>query len=129
MNGVNVKTEKEYSSEDDEDMQMNDPQLFGLLYQLENYTPTIPDGVSEYYLNKAGMNTEDSRIVRLISLAGQKYISDILNDAMQLSKMKGSAQGSRSSKVKDKRLLLTMDDLAPALAERGIKVKKPAYYN
>jgi len=127
MNGV--KTEpKEYSSEDDDDMQMSDPQLFGLLYQLENYTPTVPDGVSEYYLNKAGMNTEDSRIVRLISLAGQEYISDILNDAMQLSKMKGSAQGSRS-KVKDKRLVLTMDDLAPALAERGIKVKKPAYYN
>ena len=40
MNGV--KTEpKDYSSEDDDDMQMSDPQLFGLLYQLENYTPTV----------------------------------------------------------------------------------------
>ena len=39
MNGI--KIEKEYSSEDDEDAQMNDQHLFGLLHQLESYTPTV----------------------------------------------------------------------------------------
>ena len=49
MNGV--KTEpKDYSSEDDDDMQMSDPQLFGLLYQLENYTPTV--SLKEWVTNR-----------------------------------------------------------------------------
>nr|CAB3266787.1 transcription initiation factor TFIID subunit 10-like [Phallusia mammillata] len=126
MNGV--KTEKDMSSEEDEETQLSDSQFVDLLQQLENYTPTIPDGVAEYYLNRSGVNTTDTRIVRLISLAAQKFMSDILNDALQLNKMKGSAQNARSSKTKEKKLLLTMDDLVPVLADRGIKVKKPAYY-
>uniref|UniRef100_H2ZF82 Transcription initiation factor TFIID subunit 10 n=1 Tax=Ciona savignyi TaxID=51511 RepID=H2ZF82_CIOSA len=123
MNGMNNEREAA-----DEDFQLADAQMIDLVQQLEVYTPTIPDGVAEHYLNRAGVNTLDPAVVRLIALAGQKFISDIVNDAMQLNKMKGSSQTSRSAKTKDKRSLLTMDDLNPALTERGIKVKKPLYY-
>ena len=41
--------------------------------------------------------------VRLIALAAQKFVADIVNDTMQLNKMKGSAQASRSSKSKEKK--------------------------
>lgn len=41
--------------------------------------------------------------VRLIALASQKFVADIINDTMQLNKMKGSAQASRSSKAKEKK--------------------------
>lgn len=41
--------------------------------------------------------------VRLVSLSAQKFIADILNDVMQLNKMKGSAQSARSNKAKDKK--------------------------
>ncbi|XP_067420743.1 transcription initiation factor TFIID subunit 10 [Emydura macquarii macquarii] len=102
--------------------------LVDFLMQLEDYTPTIPDAVTGYYLNRAGFEASDPRIIRLISLAAQKFISDIANDALQHCKMKGTASGSSRNKSKDKKYTLTMEDLMPALAEYGINVKKPHYF-
>ncbi|XP_065601886.1 transcription initiation factor TFIID subunit 10 [Cyrtonyx montezumae] len=102
--------------------------LVDFLLQLEDYTPTIPDAVTGYYLNRAGFEASDPRIIRLISLAAQKFISDIANDALQHCKMKGTASGSSRNKSKDKKYTLTMEDLTPALAEYGINVKKPHYF-
>ncbi|XP_076019510.1 transcription initiation factor TFIID subunit 10 [Genypterus blacodes] len=102
--------------------------LADFLMQLEDYTPTIPDAVTGYYLNRAGFEASDPRIIRLISLASQKFISDIANDALQYCKMKGTATGSSRSKTKDKKYTLTMEDLSPALSEYGVNVKKPYYF-
>ncbi|XP_072536991.1 transcription initiation factor TFIID subunit 10 [Salminus brasiliensis] len=102
--------------------------LADFLMQLEDYTPTIPDAVTGYYLNRAGFEASDPRIIRLISLAAQKFISDIANDALQHCKMKGTASGSSRNKTKDKKYTLTMEDLTPALTEYGINVKKPYYF-
>lgn len=102
--------------------------LADFLMQLEDYTPTIPDAVTGYYLNRAGFEASDPRIIRLISLASQKFISDIANDALQYCKMKGTASGSSRNKTKDKKYTLTMEDLSPALSEYGVNVKKPYYF-
>ena len=64
----------------------------------------------------------------MISIAAQKFISDIANDALQHCRMKGNQQSSNKMKGKDKRFTLTMEDLTPVLAEYGITVKKPHYY-
>ncbi|XP_009881540.1 PREDICTED: tripeptidyl-peptidase 1, partial [Charadrius vociferus] len=103
------------------------------LYQLQEQGHSaalydIPDAVTGYYLNRAGFEASDPRIIRLISLAAQKFISDIANDALQHCKMKGTASGSSRNKSKDKKYTLTMEDLTPALAEYGINVKKPHYF-
>lgn len=102
--------------------------LSDFLMQLEDYTPTIPDAVTGYYLNRAGFEASDPRIIRLISLASQKFISDIANDALQYCKMKGTAATSSRNKAKDKKYTLTMEDLQPALSEYGVNVKKPYYF-
>ncbi|XP_033897782.1 transcription initiation factor TFIID subunit 10-like [Acipenser ruthenus] len=102
--------------------------LADFLMQLEDYTPTIPDAVTGYYLNRAGFQASDPRIIRLISLAAQKFISDIANDALQHCKMKGTASVNSRNKSKDKKYTLTMEDLTPALTEYGINVKKPHYF-
>ncbi|OWF43196.1 transcription initiation factor TFIID subunit 10-like isoform X2 [Mizuhopecten yessoensis] len=101
--------------------------LIDFVQQLEDYAPTIPDSVTAFYLNRAGLECTDPRITRLMSLAAQKFISDIANDALQHCKMKASGQSSKKQN-KDKKLVLTMDDLTPALSEYGINVKKPAYF-
>lgn len=65
--------------------------------------------------------------MRLISLAAQKFISDIANDALQHCKVRSSSQASKT-KGKDRRYTLTMEDLTPALAEYGVQVRKPNYF-
>ncbi|RWS31797.1 transcription initiation factor TFIID subunit 10-like protein [Leptotrombidium deliense] len=107
--------------------QSNAQSLADFLLQLEDYTPTIPDAVTNFYLNSSGFETSDDRIVRLISLAAQKFISDIVNDALQHCKMRGAGQTKKT--CKDKRYTLTLEDLTPALSEYGISVKKPHYFN
>ena len=102
--------------------------LVDILMQLEDYTPTIPDAVTGYYLKRAGSEASDPRIIRLFSLAAQKFISDIANDALQHCKRKGTDSGSSRSKSKDHKYTLTMEDLTPALSEYGINVKKPHYF-
>uniref|UniRef100_T1J4C9 Transcription initiation factor TFIID subunit 10 n=1 Tax=Strigamia maritima TaxID=126957 RepID=T1J4C9_STRMM len=101
--------------------------LSDFITQLEDYAPTIPDTVTSHYLNSAGFEASDPRIIRLVSLAAQKFISDIANDALQHCKMRGSGQSSKKA-GKDKRYTLTMEDLTPALMDYGINVKKPYYF-
>lgn len=101
--------------------------LSDFLQQLEDYIPTIPDAVTAFFLNSSGFDASDPRVLRLISLASQKFISDIANDALQHCKVRSSNQPSKT-KGKDRRYTLTMEDLSPALAEYGITVRKPHYF-
>ena len=105
---------------------LSGPPVADLLSQLEDYSPAIPDAVTSHYLSASGFNTDDPRIVRLISLAAQKYISDVANDALQHCKMRGA--GVTNKKNKDRKYVLTNEDLGQALADQGITLKKPPYF-
>ena len=106
------------------------PPLADFLMQLEDYTPTIPDAVTKYYLSTAGFETSDPRILRLVSLATQKFVSDVANDALQHCKMRGTGGPGPSGhkKNKDRKLVMTVDDLSHALQDQGISIKKPPYF-
>jgi len=102
--------------------------LADFMTQLEDYPATIPDSVTAYYLNSAGFEATDPRIIRLVSMAAQKFISDVANDALQHCKMRVSSQAAKKQARDKQQLTLTMEDLTPALAEYGINVTKPQYY-
>lgn len=110
--------------------------LSDFLHQLEDYTPTIPDAVTSYFCQTAGFEASDPRIVRLISIAAQKFVSDVANDALQHCKTRtsnapGSHASSKNQKAqnnKDRKYTLTMEDLAPALSDYGITVRKAHYF-
>jgi len=102
--------------------------LSDFLVQLEDYTPTIPDAVANYYLHQAGFESTDPRISRLVSIAAQKFISDIINETFTHCKLKEMAPTGGKTKVKDKKYTLTLEDLIPILNDYGITVKKPPYY-
>ncbi|EDV23833.1 uncharacterized protein TRIADDRAFT_26945 [Trichoplax adhaerens] len=111
----------------------NNAQIGGIrlaqfIQNIDDYTPTIPDDVTTYHLNRAGFDTTDPRVIRLISLTSQKFVSDIVGDAMQQCKMRSSSQNNKKG-AKDKQYCLTMEDLAAAANEYGIHIKKPHYFS
>lgn len=65
-----------------------------------DFTPIIPDAVTDYYLAKSGLSlgtttssssnalNEATKIKRLLALATQKFISDIATDAYEYSRIR-----------------------------------------
>lgn len=72
----------------------SDKNICDLIDQLEDYVPTVPDALTAYYLNTAGFSEVDERIIRVISVTAQKFISDIANDALQHCKSRSNSQHS-----------------------------------
>ena len=93
----------------------------------------IPDSLMDYYMMKAGVVCDDVRLKRLIALLGQKFISDIANDAMHFHKMRQSSGSTNMTSANNriggaKKNTLSIEDLAAALSEYGINIKRPSYY-
>ncbi|XP_028106675.1 transcription initiation factor TFIID subunit 10-like isoform X1 [Camellia sinensis] len=94
-----------------------------------NYTPTIPDQLVEHYLAQSGFQCPDVRLIRLVAVATQKFIAEVATDALQQCKARQAAvvKDKRDKQQKDKRLILTMEDLSKALREYGVNVKHQEY--
>jgi len=124
--------------------------------KLKDINTTLPDSVINHYMKKAGFVVNDPKLVKLVSIASQKFISEIVNDVMQHHRLKSksasasnapgattgntaSAAGSSttsqstgpgaSNKSKTTPpLTLTLEDLSNVLTDYGINVKKPYYF-
>mmetsp|Transcript_26580 Transcript_26580/g.37032 ORF Transcript_26580/g.37032 Transcript_26580/m.37032 type:complete len:134 (+) Transcript_26580:30-431(+) len=92
-----------------------------LMNEMEDYEPTIPDAVVTHYLEKVGFNTKDKRIVRLVALATQKFLYEIIHDALQYNKL------AEKKDQKNKGRVLKMEHLALSLKQHGINVVKPDF--
>eukprot|EP00050_Salpingoeca_kvevrii_P017243 m.63287 g.63287 ORF g.63287 m.63287 type:complete len:155 (-) comp7447_c0_seq1:16-480(-) len=119
-----VKRKREDGEEEEEFAGDELSQFLGLL---DDFAPTIPDPVTEYYLTRSGFKTSDHRLVRMVSLATQKFIADVAQDALQHCKQR-QASGSSRKAGKDKHYMLTTADLTAALKEHGVNAVKPQYY-
>lgn len=70
--------------------------------KLQDINTTIPDTVINYYMRKSGFIVNDPKLVKIISIASQKFVSEIVNDVWQRQKLKtkataqGGAQASSS---------------------------------
>ncbi|RWR77091.1 transcription initiation factor TFIID subunit 10 [Cinnamomum micranthum f. kanehirae] len=104
--------------------------LADFLSSLMDYTPTIPDELVEHYLAKSGFQCPDVRLIRLVAVATQKFIADVASDALQQCKARQSAvvKDKKDKQQKDKRLILTMEDLSRALREYGVNMKHQEYF-
>lgn len=66
----------------------------------------------------------------MIALAAQKFISDVCTDSLHYCKLRQQNPILRErAPGKEKRYVLSTEDLASALKEYGITVKKPDYYS
>lgn len=100
--------------------------LSKILLLMNDYSPLIPDETTAFELQKGGFQCDDLRINRLLALASQKFLSDVAGGAMQLAKTRMQQKGR--AVPKDKKIVLTMEDLSLALDEHGVSVVKPEYY-
>ncbi|BFG18002.1 hypothetical protein CerSpe_042760 [Prunus speciosa] len=108
----------------------DDAALTEFLASLMDYTPTIPDELVEHYLAKSGFQCPDVRLIRLVAVATQKFVSEVATDALQQCKARQASvvKDKRDKQQKDKRLILTMEDLSRALREYGVNVKHQEYF-
>lgn len=73
--------------------QKKDTSLREFLGKMDDYTPLIPDAVTDYYLTLAGLPPPpqtDRRLARLLALATQKFVADIAADAYQYSRIRST---------------------------------------
>ena len=97
--------------------------LAGFMLALDEYAPTLPEEVTQYYLSRGGMNVADPRINKLVSLAADKFMADIIFDAKQFS-------FQRSQRKDLKRKAATMsetfefEDLVRSLKTRAITIRR-----
>ncbi|CAH0478914.1 unnamed protein product [Peronospora belbahrii] len=118
-------------------------QLDAVLAAMTQYTPTIPDELVEFYLHQTGFVTNDTRIIRLISLVVHKFLLDVTHDAMQYQRIRSQNTSSvttstataslTSGQIPDgtytsgSHIVLTMEDLAASLKEYGVNICRPEY--
>merc|ERR1711939_413551 len=121
-----------------------DVELAKLLDLMDQWKPIIPDEVTDFYLQKAGFETSDPRIKRLLALATQRFVSSVAADAFQYARTRtttntagrppanaqGSGAGSSQAGARKDRqkTVLTMEDLSAALQEYGINCTRAPYY-
>ncbi|ODQ52022.1 transcription initiation factor IID, TAF10 subunit [Saitoella complicata NRRL Y-17804] len=115
-----------------------DRTLRDFLGKMDTYAPIIPDAVTNHYLSQAGFSTPDPRLSRLLALATQKFVSDLATSAYQHSRIRTSGvsnvgegavgvQGG-GRRGKERKSVLTMEDLQGAVAEWGVNLKRGEFY-
>lgn len=105
----------------------------------------VPVQLTQYLMRKGGQGpilynsnldereyNEDMRMAQVISFAAQRFMANILNDAMQHHKLRRMA-GQKALKeigvdTKDPRRVLRTEDLTQALLEHGVDLRPPPYY-
>eukprot|EP00882_Tetradesmus_deserticola_P012950 GHRQ01013727.1.p2 GENE.GHRQ01013727.1~~GHRQ01013727.1.p2 ORF type:complete len:128 (+),score=63.03 GHRQ01013727.1:244-627(+) len=113
------------------------PRTVEVMTRLEQHIPTVPDELVLHLLRRRGDDLSDNELVRLIGLAGERFLSTILTDAMQIAKRKQSLSAKERRQLgyavatgrKDaSKTVLLSEDVAEALQEFGISVRTAPYF-
>lgn len=92
----------------------------------------IPDELTNHYLKSAGIAEPDTRVTRLISLATQRFVQQVADDAYRCAVQRNQAQIKEKKEkgydTRDKRIVLENEDLAAALKDYGVNFHKPPYF-
>lgn len=58
------------------------------LEEVDGYTPTVPEAVVQQYLQLGGAFTEDQRILKLVALATDKFLAEVVKDTKELGALR-----------------------------------------
>jgi len=96
-----------------------------LLDRLQAYNATIPDEAVTYLLEKSGCQCNDVRLKRLVAVAAQKFLMQVLQDAKA---HKSHSLALAGIKDKKEQQVLSMEELSKSLRDNGIQVEKPEFF-
>ena len=97
--------------------------LHDFLSAIDAYNPTLPEAVSNYYLEKSGLAVHDDRISKLVSLASDKFLSEIIYEAKQISLLR--QQGLKNNKRRTEMAeTLETEDLEGSIAQMRIFLRR-----
>ena len=91
---------------------------------LDVYTPTIPEAVTKYYMQRSGVMAADPRMIKLISLAADKFLSETIHEARQMSLLRKQGLKQAKRKTADSSDVLEIEDLERCLAQQEIILKR-----
>ncbi|CAF2743748.1 unnamed protein product [Rotaria sp. Silwood2] len=78
----------EDSSSSSDETLVNEEDINKFTSTLDQFTPAIPETVTRYYMRQCGIQTDDDRVVKLLSVSIQKFMTDIIHDCFQLHKIR-----------------------------------------
>lgn len=93
------------------------------LASLDSYTPTVPEALSAFHLQRSGAAVKDERICKLVSLAADKFISEIIHESKQMSVLRQQAVKNQKRKT-EMQETLENDDLEGSLAHMRIYLRR-----
>lgn len=106
------------------------PQVLTVSLLLSLYvqkTPEIiPSDVTEFFLRRSGFTCEDPVVIKLVSLAAQKFLTDLAKESYSFSKKRQGLSGQATQK--NRRSVLLLEDVAKAASKFGVSVNKPEYF-
>ena len=115
-----------YSDDSEVETHPTEENIMKFMKNIENYETSVPKSMTMNVLKQSGMEVTDPKIVALVSVAAQKFISDIAFDALTHCKMRQA--NSLRKGIKDKKYSMNTEDLSVALKAKGISLKKPMYF-
>ena len=99
------------------------------LNALDGFAPTLPTECVEYYMKRSGVQVEDSRVTKLIALAGDRFMAKIVSDAKQDSSLRNIKSSMRKQKRKKEDKIkpveiLDMDNVNASLSNSQVHIKR-----
>lgn len=97
-------------------------ELCDFLSAIDTYNPTMPEAVSKYYLEKSGVNIKDERIPKLVSLAADYLLTDIIHESKQISLLRQQSSKYNNKRKADMVDTLELVDLETVLTQATVYV-------
>ena len=107
--------------------------LNNFLSNLDEYSPTIPEAVTEFYMNRGGVEVGDPRMVKLVALAADHFLAKTIFESRQVCLLRQENTASSSAKSKKRKIAevsnktedtLQEEDLDRALMAAGVRVRR-----
>ena len=98
-------------------------ELNDFLSALELYNSTFPEALSKSIVERKGLSVEDDKISKFISLAADKFMSEVIYEAKQISILR--QQSTKSVKRRAEMAeTLELEDLEGSVAQMQIQLRR-----